>query len=81
MTTIVLADELQAFTGGVRQLEIEATTYRKAIAELQQRFPGLSPEVFARFSIAIDGSIVHTPLLETFAPDSEVVFIPRIASG
>ncbi|MEH6591782.1 MAG: hypothetical protein V7746_16095 [Halioglobus sp.] len=81
MTTVVLADELQAYTGNVRQLEIDATTYRAAIAELQQRFPGLSPELLASFSIAIDGSIVHAPLLESFTATSELVFIPKIASG
>jgi hypothetical protein len=81
MTTIVLANEMQALTGGIGELEIEATAYRDAIAVLQQRFPGLTAKVFTRFSIAIDGSIVHNPLLEKFAPDSEVVFIPKIASG
>jgi hypothetical protein len=31
--------------------------------------------------VAIDGVLVHTPLLETFEPDSELVFIPKITGG
>ncbi|MFT5335617.1 MAG: hypothetical protein ACI9GB_003536, partial [Halioglobus sp.] len=31
--------------------------------------------------IAIDGVMIHSPLLETFGPNSELVFIPKIAGG
>lgn len=81
MTTVVLTDEMQALTGGAKQLQLEATTYRALLKELDKAHPSLDDEVFAKFSIAIDGTIVHRPLLERFGPGSEVVFIPKIASG
>ena len=81
MTTVVFSDEMQLHTGGLKQTQIEASSYRRALRELSDRFPGLTDEVYEKLSVAIDGTIVHRPLLETFEADSELVFIPRIASG
>ena len=72
---------MQQHTGGCRQTQIEATSYRLALRELSLEFPGLTETVYEKFSVAIDGTIIHTPLLETFRADSELVFIPRIAGG
>ena len=81
MTTVVFATEMQQHTGGLTQTEIMATNYRQAIKELSGRFPRLAEDDYQKFSIAIDGSIIHTPLLESFAEDSELVFIAKIAGG
>ena len=81
MTTVFFADEMQQHTGGRKQVQIAATSYRLALRELSGEFPGLTEAVYEKFSIAIDGTIIHTPLLETFQADSELVFIPRIAGG
>ena len=81
MATVVVMGEFRQYTGAVEEVEIEATSYRAACRELAERFPVLTPEVFAKFSVSIDGELVHEPLLETFAEDSELVFLPRIAAG
>jgi hypothetical protein len=78
---VVLVPEMRAYTGGQLETEIEATGYRAAVRELQQQFPLLTDEMFAKCSVAIDGEQVHTPLLETFGADSELLFIPKITGG
>ncbi len=81
MVSVLLAPGMRVCTGGEVEVEIEATGYRAAVRELQQKFPALTDDMFAKCSIAIDGVQVQTPLLETFEADSELVFIPKIAGG
>jgi molybdopterin converting factor small subunit len=81
MVSVVLAPGMRAYTGGQVETEIDAVSYRAAVRELQQQFPELPAEMFEKCSVAIDGVQVHTPLLETFEADSELVFIPLIAGG
>jgi hypothetical protein len=81
MATIFFADEMQQYTDGRRKIEIKARDYRRALAELSSEFPELTSELYDKFSVAIDGAIIHTPLLEKFQADSELVFIPKISGG
>ncbi len=81
MASVVLAPQMRSCTGGVGETEIVATSYRAAVRELCGQFPQLTEQVFASCSVAIDGVQIHTPLLETFAADSELVFMPKIAGG
>ncbi|MBT4521469.1 MAG: MoaD/ThiS family protein [Halieaceae bacterium] len=81
MASVVFASDMRQHTGGCGQTRVNATGYRAALRELSEAFPQLSDAVFEKYSIAIDGVIILSPLLETFEPDSELVFIPRIAGG
>jgi hypothetical protein len=81
MATVFFSDEMQQYTNGRRKIEIKARDYRRALTELSGEFPELTNELYNRFSVAIDGAIIHTPLLETFQADSELVFIPKLSGG
>ena len=81
MPAVVFIGDLRLHTGGCEETEIKATSYRAALRELQQAFPGLTDAVLEKFSVAIDGEMITSPLLETFTADSELVFFPRIAGG
>ena len=81
MPRVILGGELRHYTGAVEEVSIEALNYRAARRELQKLFPRLQDAVLDKFAVAIDGVMVQTPLLETLQPDSELVFIPRIAGG
>ena len=81
MATVFFADEMQQYTGGRRKIEIEAGDYRRALSELSCKFPELTSELYDKFSVAIDGAIIHTPLLEKFQSNSELVFIPKLSGG
>ena len=71
----------QRFTGGKSELEVSATTFRRLVLELEERFPGLGRQVEEGMAVAIDGEIFQDAYSAKFGPDSEVVLIPKIGGG
>ncbi len=80
MARVVFASDLQRHTGAA-EVQVAARCYRDLLAELCRRFPDLDPEQLDKMAVAIDGVIIHEPLLQQFGEDSELVFVPRIAGG
>ena len=68
------------YTGGVREVELDAADVRELLQKLEQRFPG-SEAALARSAIAIDGQIHQDAWLETLTPDAEVFFLLRLEGG
>ena len=82
MARIILTSGLgNQYAGGQTEFEIEAANVRRRIAALEERFPGIGPELEREMAVAIDGEIYQDPFLETIAPKSEVYFLPRIGGG
>ncbi|HEY6130640.1 MAG TPA: hypothetical protein VIV27_01410 [Halioglobus sp.] len=81
MARVIFSPELQRYTDGTREIEVSASRYQNLILELRQHFPALTDAVIEKHALAIDGMLIHTPLLETFNSDSELVFITKIAGG
>ena len=71
----------QRFTGGLRELEVAATTFRRLVLELDQRFPGLGKQVEEGMAVAIDGEIFQDAYAAQLRPESEIVLIPKIGGG
>jgi molybdopterin converting factor small subunit len=71
----------QRFTGGKTELEVEATTFRRLVLELETRFPGLGKQVEDSMAVAIDGEIFQDAYGAQLRPESEIVLIPKIAGG
>ncbi|MGD0108429.1 MAG: MoaD/ThiS family protein, partial [Rhodopila sp.] len=61
--------------------EVEATTFRRLILELEKRFPGLGKQVEESMAIAIDGEIFQDAYGAELKPDSEIYLIPKIGGG
>lgn len=80
MTRIVFPDHLLQMTGGVREIQSRAVTFRELLLELESRFPG-SEKVLSRCAVAIDGQIYQDAFLETLTADGEVFFMQRIEGG
>jgi molybdopterin synthase sulfur carrier subunit len=76
-----ISGRVRTLTGGVGEFEIEASTVRQLISELERKFPGLGAHVEEYMAIAIDGEIHQDALGTQLAPDSEIVLIPRISGG
>ena len=82
MARIILTSGLgNQYAGGQTEFEIEAANVRRLIAALEERFPGIGPELEREMAIAIDGEIYQDPFLEPIASESEVYFLPRIGGG
>ena len=71
----------QQFTDGQTEFEVEATTFRRLVLELEQRFPGLGKQVEESMAIAIDGEIFQDAYAAELKPDSEIYLIPKIGGG
>jgi sulfur-carrier protein len=69
------------FTGGMTEFEVAATTFRRLVLELDQRFPGLGKQVEDSMAVAIDGEIYQDAYSAALKPDSEIVLIPKIGGG
>ena len=72
---------VKKFTRGESVLEVEATTFRRLVLELDRRFPGLGHQVEEGMAIAIDGEIYQDAYAARFTQESEVWLIPKIAGG
>ncbi len=81
MARVVLHSDMTRHTDGAREVDVAATSYRELVAELCERYDGLTEEFVRKYAIAIDGMIVHEPLLEQFGANSELVFVSKIAGG
>ena len=71
----------QRFADGRTEFEVEATTFRRLVLELEQRFPGLGKQVEESMAIAIDGEIFQDAYAAKRKPDSEIYLIPKIGGG
>ena len=69
------------FADGQTEFEVEATTFRRLVLELEQRFPGLGKQVEESCAIAIDGEIFQDAYAAELKPGSEIYLIPRIGGG
>jgi molybdopterin converting factor small subunit len=81
MAKVIFASDLRHHTDGLKEAEVVALSYRDLVRELTQRFPALTEERIKKYALSIDGMIIQKPMLETFGPDSELLFIARIAGG
>jgi molybdopterin converting factor small subunit len=81
LATVFLPKSLQAHTGGIERVEIDASDVRGLVRALEARFPGLGEPLRSGMAVAIDGDIVSNPLLEPVGPDSEIHFLPSISGG
>jgi molybdopterin converting factor small subunit len=68
-------------TGGITEFEVEATSFRRLILELEKRFPGLGTQVEESMAVAIDGEIFQDAYAAELKPGSEIVLIPKIGGG
>ena len=78
---VISGDSCQRFTGGQSELEVAATTFRRLVLELEERFPGLGKQVEEGMAVAIDGEIFQDAYSAQLRPESEIVLIPKIAGG
>jgi molybdopterin synthase sulfur carrier subunit len=71
----------QQFADGRTEFEVEATTFRRLVLELELRFPGLGKQVEESMAIAIDGEIFQDAYSAELKPNSEIYLIPKIGGG
>jgi sulfur-carrier protein len=81
MARVFLSNNMLSGTGGLDVVTIDAPRVHELILELVARFPRLTPDMFERLAVAIDGEIHNDADYLPLRSDSEVHFVPRIAGG
>ena len=80
MALVHLPSGLTQFTGGVADVEIQASRVHDLMTMLAERFPALAPQL-DEMAVAIDGEIYQQPGYQELGAASEVHLLPRIAGG
>jgi molybdopterin converting factor small subunit len=78
---VITGTAARRVTGGQTEVNVDADTVRRMIAELERRFPGLGHQIDERMAVAIDGEIFQDAYQAQLSPDSEIVLIPKIGGG
>ena len=81
MVKVSLSSDARGFTGGLAEVEVEASSVRQLIAALDLRFAGLGDYVQRRMAIAIDGEIHQDAFTEPLSDKAEVFLLPKIGGG
>jgi molybdopterin synthase sulfur carrier subunit len=78
---------LQNLTGGRGVLEVDGSTVREIVENLERAHPGIQDRLMEsgrlrlNISVAVDGEITPLGLAEPVSPNSEVHFITAIRGG
>ena len=80
MATVIFSSELQRLTGE-EKTRVSASNYRELVGQVTAKYPALEADELMKMAVAIDGVIIHDPLLESISSDSEVHFLYKISGG
>ena len=89
MAQVWLPSELQPYAGGNQIIEIEGTSVRQIVNNLDAQYPGLKEflydpdmdQIVGSMAVIIDGETSQLGLLDKVDPTSEVHFLPAIGGG
>ena len=87
MATVFIPSLMRTLSGGKDRAEIQGTTVRQIIKNLNEVFPGMQHRLTengrlkAAFAVAVDGEVSQLGILEKVRDDSEVHFLNAIAGG
>ena len=82
MANVHFGSALRSFTGGVTEVEIEATSVRELVRQLEDRFPGIGEALTAPgLAVAIDGDIIPDAIYEEVPDNAEVHFLTPPSGG
>ncbi len=74
-------------TSGIVDVEVDASSVRRMIDALEERFPGFADRVIVDgelkpgLRVAVDGHISPMGVLARLEPDSQVHFLPAVGGG
>jgi molybdopterin synthase sulfur carrier subunit len=89
MAEVWIPPKLQELTGGKQQVQVEGTSVRRLINNLEILHPGIKEflvddgedDLVAGLAVIIDGEVSLLGMLEKVRENSEVHFLPAIGGG
>ena len=89
MAEVWIPPKLQQLTGGKQQVQVEGTTVRRLINNLEKQYPGIKEflcdemedDLIPGLAVVIDGEVSLLGMLDKVQENSEVHFLPAIGGG
>ena len=89
MAEVWIPPKLQELTGGKQQVQVDGTSVRRLINNLEILHPGIKEflvddgedDLVAGLAVIIDGEVSLLGMLEKVQENSEVHFLPAIGGG
>ncbi|HIF43121.1 MAG TPA: MoaD/ThiS family protein [Dehalococcoidia bacterium] len=89
MAEVWVPPKLQQLTDGNQQVQVEGTTVRRLINNLELLYPGIKDflvdemeeDLVPGLAVIIDGEVSLLGMLDKVGEDSEVHFLPAIGGG
>ena len=89
MEEVWIPPKLQELTGGKQQVQVDGTSVRRLINNLEILHPGIKEflvddgedDLVAGLAVIIDGEVSLLGMLEKVQENSEVHFLPAIGGG
>ena len=81
MARVHLSAGLRDLTGGVANIEVEASTVGRLIRALDEMFPGIGSRLSEGSSVAINGEIMTDAEYEKIPASAEIHFLDMLQGG
>ena len=87
MATVFIPSLMQNLTDGKHRVEIQGSTVRQIVDNLEDAYPGMKErlvdnnQIKLNISVAVDGEVSPIGMLEKVGENSEVHFLPAIGGG
>ncbi len=81
MATVHFPSSLRDLTDGVAEIEVEASSVRRLLRALDERYPGMADRLSEGVSVSINGEIMPDALYEDIPEGAEVHFLPTLSGG
>lgn len=81
MVKVALWGTLRQHAEGQAEVEVEASTFKELLDQLEARYPGLQPQIRRGVSVAVDGKVYREAWFTPIRPDSDVVLMPFMVGG
>ena len=89
MAEVWIPPKLQELTAGNQQVQVEGSTVRRLINNLEAQYPGIKEylvdqdedDLIPGLAVIIDGEVSQLGMLDKVSESSEVHFLPAIGGG
>jgi len=81
MPEVELFAGLRDAVGGAKSVQVEGTTIRELLQNIEREFPSLHERIKQGVAVAIDGVIYRDDWDQQISAGAEVVLLSRIAGG
>ena len=89
MAEVWIPPKLQVLTAGNQQVQVEGSTVRRLINNLEEQHPGIKEylvddeedDLIPGLAVIIDGEVSQLGMLDKGGESSEVHFLPAIGGG